>query len=184
MITNRIEGLAPIKIPLAAYQFKAIIINDDSFEGGEKKGLKKVQNLKEMSNLSFESISPIKGKVKTKKMSLLGYNSSQKSVIEGVEYDDVTFSKAVFPFLDNTTSWFFNTASEISDISKKNILVLAIDQNLIPLFGIQLKGCLPVSFEVGEFNASNNKILMEKMTFSIESAVEHSINGIIGNNLL
>lgn len=174
---------------LTGYRFRVVIIDD--YDNKKEKGnkLKNLANgaLNHTPIASFSSISKITAKRVTEKVSILGVNDKQSMLSKGMEFDDVTFKKGVFVNLTKNLGGellgsMVNLNSSNFYVDKYNLLVIAVNQNDIPMFALVLVNCFPKAVEFGEFNAEKGELLMESVTYSAEYIKNFSLSS--GKDLL
>jgi len=156
-----------------------------------------------LPTFGFSSISGIKFSADTKEISPLNSRYTIK-VPTKISIDTITLERGISMFDSNFYNWL--VAYQNGEAEARNLLLIhlarvnwavgfaelkipALQWATFPVFGLNiridkipgrvyvLKNCVPVSYEVDDFNASENEIALQRLELACEIVSEWSLLG-------
>ena len=115
-------------------------------------------------DVRFKSISGLTMSLNTEPLSEGGENRFQHKLPSRASYSDVTLKRGFFA---NTGlyKWCKN-AIEHFEFTPLTVLISLLDEEHNPVFSWRVFNAIPVKWEVGEFNAESNEVVIESIVLS------------------
>ncbi|WP_312078167.1 phage tail protein [Chryseobacterium sp.] len=124
----------------------------------------------------FQSVSGLKATMETESYTEGGQNRYRHSLPVRSEYQDLVLKRGLGTDLSGISMWC-SQAIEDFVFSPANIVVSLLNENGNPVKAWYVSHAIPLSYEVGEFNAEESKIVIETMTLKYNFFKEIPVPG-------
>lgn len=107
----------------------------------------------------FQSVSGLSASVEITEVVEGGENRFKHKLPQSVRFPNLVLKRGMVP--DSTLLRWCNSAIENFEFAPMDLLVILMNDKMVPLKTWSIKGALPVKCEVSEFNAESSNIVIE-----------------------
>ena len=158
MLGYNVPQLSINKNPLVAYHFEVTF-----FYPIPRTHIPAIPNV---FDIRFQKVSGISAEITMNEI-VEGGNTKIKQEAPGkMNYDNLVLERGVF--LGSPLRLHFNTTFTFLKTIPTQILVMALDKNSAPVANWLLFNAYPVKWEISDFDANENEILIETMELSYQ----------------
>lgn len=114
-------------------------------------------------DVEFQSISGLKASIEFEEVAEGGQNRFKHALPTRSKFENLVMKRGLTTNLSGIRMWC-NKAIDDFVFSPVNLSIMLLNEEHIPIKAWFVVHALPVSYELGEFNAEDNKILIETIT--------------------
>ncbi|WP_046755826.1 phage tail protein [Kordia jejudonensis] len=113
-------------------------------------------------DLSFQSVSGLSVTVETEAYTEGGENRFVHEIPKGLKFSTLTLKRGLKAAPSSITKWC-EDAYESFTFKPLNLIVMLLNEKHIPIKSWNIVGAYPIKYELGDFNAETNSILIETL---------------------
>ncbi len=113
-------------------------------------------------DLSFQSVSGLSVTVETEAYTEGGENRFVHEIPKGLKFSTLTLKRGLKTAPSSITKWC-EEAYESFAFKPLNLIVMLLSEKHIPIKSWNVVGAYPVKYELGDFNAETNSVLIETL---------------------
>lgn len=122
----------------------------------------------------FQSISGLKASIETEPYAEGGQNRYKHQLPLRTKYENLVLKRGLTSDFSGLTLWC-NQALENFVFTPANVLVTLLNDKSIPVKSWYVMHAIPIGLEVSEFNAEENKMVIQSLTLSYQFYKEITI---------
>lgn len=112
----------------------------------------------------FQSVSGLSASVEMSEVAEGGENRFKHKLPQGIRFPNLVLKRGMVT--DSALIRWCNSAMENFEFSRMDLIVVLMNEQMLPLKTWNIKGALPVKCEVSEFNAETSNIVIETIELS------------------
>lgn len=113
-------------------------------------------------DMSFQSVSGLSVTVETEAYTEGGESRFVHEIPKGLKFSTLTLKRGLKKAPSSITKWC-EAAYESFAFKPLNLIVVLLGENHIPIKSWNVVGAYPIKYELGDFNAETNSILIETL---------------------
>ncbi|MFK7748305.1 MAG: phage tail protein [Kordia sp.] len=113
-------------------------------------------------DMSFQSVSGLSVTVETESYAEGGENRFVHEIPKGLKFSTLTLKRGLKNVPSSVAKWC-EDAYEKFEFKRLNLIIVLLSENHIPIKTWNVVGAYPIKYELGEFNAETQSILIETL---------------------